>query len=245
MRVPIFGHRGFRGRLENTVPAFRRALRYAEGVEFDVRLTADGKAVVHHDPSFRSGGEFYTISELRFRELRRLHPLGKLIPAVEDLFRKFNGALFNADVKVPHAVETLLDLVERFKLEERVVFSSENPEIVGRLLEECPDCRVGLSIVGYPSVIHLVRLRELYSVHVPIDAVSYIGFRNLGVLLKALRKRGLRIYLWNYEMDELMWVPRLLPLTDAVISDDPARLKKVLLESGMRRTGGERYGGLE
>jgi glycerophosphoryl diester phosphodiesterase len=49
----IIAHRGAsRERLENTLPAFQRALDLgADAVELDVHCTADGAVVVHHDPS--------------------------------------------------------------------------------------------------------------------------------------------------------------------------------------------------
>ncbi|WP_245610475.1 glycerophosphodiester phosphodiesterase family protein [Thermococcus celericrescens] len=55
-RPLILGHRGVRGRLENTLPSFERALKYADGVEFDVRLTRDGKLVTQHDGAFTPTG---------------------------------------------------------------------------------------------------------------------------------------------------------------------------------------------
>ncbi|MGB4916244.1 MAG: glycerophosphodiester phosphodiesterase family protein, partial [Propionicimonas sp.] len=47
----IWAHRGARRQApENTLPAFRRAVELgAEGVEFDVQLSADGIPVVIHD----------------------------------------------------------------------------------------------------------------------------------------------------------------------------------------------------
>jgi len=72
-----------------------------------------------------------------------------------------------------------------------------------------------------------------------------VGFRNVVSLLRLFRKRGLRIFLWNYRMNELTWVPRFLPFIDAVISDDPARLRKALLVPEIENNGGEPYGGLE
>ncbi len=236
MKKPmLIGHRGIRGRLENTLPAFRRAVQYADGIEFDIRSTEDGRLVVHHDPVFHSNGRGYQIRELTLLEIRRLHPNGKIIPTVKEIFRRFPRMFLDADIKETSAVEPALRIAEITKSTERTVFSSENPEIAKRLLKECPDCKVGFSIVGYSSSLRLPRIKGLYSVHVPIDAVSYIGYHQLAVLLKTLRKRGLRIYLWNYKMDELYWVPRLFQLVDAVISDNPARLRKVFTGSwGMR-----------
>ncbi|NJD99108.1 glycerophosphodiester phosphodiesterase [Thermococcus sp. LS1] len=229
----ILGHRGFRGRLENTPPAFRRALRYADGIEFDVRVAGDGKLVVHHDEGFQANGSYLYIRELSLRELRRVHPNGKLIPTVRNVFREFSGALFNVDVKETEAIERVIALAERFKVLENTIFSTESPKVARGLLRECSDCKVGFSIVGYSSLFHLTKLRDLYSIHVPIDAIGYVGYKALVVLLRTLRKRGTRVYLWNYQMDELYWVPRLLPFVDAVISDDPARLRKSFYPKGL------------
>ncbi|NJE60755.1 hypothetical protein [Thermococcus sp. 21S7] len=153
-------------------------------------------------------------------------PLGRLVPTVEEVLRSFQDVLLNADVKEIEAVEGTLKLVERRGVLENTVFSAENPDIVKAIMRECPECKVGFSIVGYSSVFWIPRLRGMGSIHVPIDAVSYIGYRPLVILLRTLRRRGLKVYLWNYRMNELAWVPRLLPLADAVISDDPARLRK-------------------
>lgn len=51
--VDVIGHRGHPvGVTENTLASFRKALRAgADGVELDVRVTADGKLVVMHDDS--------------------------------------------------------------------------------------------------------------------------------------------------------------------------------------------------
>ncbi|SEW10100.1 glycerophosphodiester phosphodiesterase family protein [Thermococcus thioreducens] len=229
----ILGHRGFRGRLENTLPAFRRALRYADGIEFDVRLTGDGKLIVHHDDSFQANGSRYRLRALTLRELRKLHPLGKLVPTVEEVLRSFPEVLLNVDVKEIDAVDGITKLLERHKATENTVFSSENPAIVRAILTECPECRVGLSIVGYSSIPRIPLLRGMTSVHVPIDAVSYIGYQPLVVLLRTLRRRGLRVYIWNYRMDERVWIPRLLHLVDVVISDNPARLRKSFYAEGV------------
>jgi glycerophosphoryl diester phosphodiesterase len=50
--ILIFAHRGYTaGPRENTLEAFAEARRRgADGVELDVRRTADGTLVVHHDP---------------------------------------------------------------------------------------------------------------------------------------------------------------------------------------------------
>ncbi|WP_367884382.1 hypothetical protein [Thermococcus sp. JCM 11816] len=106
------------------------------------------------------------------------------------MIRSVSG-FFDFDVKEPEAVEPLLNLIERNSLFTSSVFSADNPDIGKKLISECPACRVGFSIIGYSNAVVLPTLKGgLYSVHVPIDAVSYIGFRNLTAILRAARKRG-------------------------------------------------------
>jgi glycerophosphoryl diester phosphodiesterase len=69
---PVIGHRGAAAHApENTMESFRRALALgAEALELDVRRTADGEAVVFHDPTLdrttdRSGPiAFHTLRAL-------------------------------------------------------------------------------------------------------------------------------------------------------------------------------------
>ncbi len=71
----VIGHRGAAGvRPENTLPAFQHALELGvDAVEFDVRITGDGVAVVHHDAStLRTCGEHLVIEHSSIGALRRL-----------------------------------------------------------------------------------------------------------------------------------------------------------------------------
>ena len=74
-RHPIIGHRGASGLApENTLPSFDLAVQQgAEAVEFDIRLTADGEAVVFHDASLdRTTDQSGPIAE---RTLASLEPV--------------------------------------------------------------------------------------------------------------------------------------------------------------------------
>jgi len=84
--VSLIAHRGGAGSWrENTLEAFAGARSMgADGVEFDVRLTSDGEAVVHHDARL-SGGE--VIASTRRRDLPEFVPdLTAVVEACEDMF---------------------------------------------------------------------------------------------------------------------------------------------------------------
>ena len=53
MSIEIYAHRGGGGYfVENTLPAFRNAIRLGcDGAELDVHLSADGEVMVHHNPA--------------------------------------------------------------------------------------------------------------------------------------------------------------------------------------------------
>ncbi len=57
LEVKVIAHRGAsRAERENTLAAFERAVEFgADGVELDVRLTADGALAVHHDERTEAG----------------------------------------------------------------------------------------------------------------------------------------------------------------------------------------------
>ncbi|WP_297468254.1 glycerophosphodiester phosphodiesterase family protein [Thermococcus sp.] len=224
----LLGHRGFRGALENTLPAFRRALKYADGIEFDVRLTGDGKLVVLHDGEFRANGKLHRVRDLTYRELLRLHPMGRLIPRVGDVI-KLSPNVLNADIKDSEVVEKLIEKLEGRHLLDRTVISTDNPKLVPKILRKCPDCRVGFSITSARNLSTSLRsMRGIYSIHVPLDLVSYIGMGGLLTLIELYRRRNLKIWLWNYRMDELALLPELMDRADAVIADDPARVKRFI-----------------
>ncbi|HTK16033.1 MAG TPA: glycerophosphodiester phosphodiesterase [Acidimicrobiia bacterium] len=94
-RPLVLGHRGASAVApENTVAAFTRARELgADGVELDVRCTADGVLVVHHDPEIHDVG---LIASLSFAALRAARPqLATLAEALEAC----HGLVVNAEVK--------------------------------------------------------------------------------------------------------------------------------------------------
>jgi glycerophosphoryl diester phosphodiesterase len=83
--TPItFAHRGARAELpENTLPAFSRALaRGAKGLETDAHRSADGEAVLVHDPAIRRGLRRIRVAASDSAELARLD-----VPRLSDLYR--------------------------------------------------------------------------------------------------------------------------------------------------------------
>ncbi len=127
----VFAHRGCTesGARENSLDAFTEArLRGADGVELDVRLTADGALAVHHDAEIPGVG---LIVELTVPELP------PFVPLLADVLAVCDGMTVNVEIKnAPQdpgwdageevAVVTAA-IVEEAGWSERVIVSSFQP----------------------------------------------------------------------------------------------------------------------
>jgi glycerophosphoryl diester phosphodiesterase len=137
----IFAHRGASAHApENTLAAFELALaQNADAIELDVKLSADGQAVVIHDPTVdRTTGSRGRVKDLTFAHLRSLDAgsffsqnyRGEKIPSLEEVFdavgkRTFiNVELTNYSSPRDSLVETVCMLVKQFGLQKHVMFSS-------------------------------------------------------------------------------------------------------------------------
>lgn len=88
----MFAHRGYtHGFRENTLEAFAEARqRGADGVELDVRRSADGALVVHHDAEIEGVG---TVCELGVRDLPGY------VPLLEEALEACDGMTVNVEIK--------------------------------------------------------------------------------------------------------------------------------------------------
>jgi glycerophosphoryl diester phosphodiesterase len=137
----IFAHRGASAYApENTLAAFELAIEHgADAIELDTKLSADGTAIVIHDPTVdRTTGAQGKVKEMSLAQLRSLDAgsfkaakfHGEKIPMLEEVFeavgrRAFiNAELTNYNSPRDHLVQTVCMLVKKFNLQKRVLFSS-------------------------------------------------------------------------------------------------------------------------
>jgi len=102
-QVFAIGHRGVRSRtVENSLAGFRLAAALAregrcDGVELDLRTTADGEFVVHHDPVLRSG-EMISAVPLSVVRARPLED-GSTVPTLAEALEALEGLEIFIEVK--------------------------------------------------------------------------------------------------------------------------------------------------
>lgn len=114
-KVLVIGHRGEIGKCpENSLLAFVEATKAGvDGVELDVWLTKDGRAIVMHDESIdRTSNLKGKQKEMRLENLKKADlGMGQKIPTLEEVFETLpKDALINVEIKDIDAVEEVLKI---------------------------------------------------------------------------------------------------------------------------------------
>lgn len=142
--MKIIGHRGAHGLApENTIISLEKAIKHhVDEIEFDVRVTKDGYAILHHDEDLVDpNGNHLKISETKLSELVAHKPdLALLEEAIKAINRRA-GLLI--EVKPGVNVKPIVTVIEKFlqsgwKTDE-ITFCSFNYEILEKLKKSFPE----------------------------------------------------------------------------------------------------------
>ena len=138
---------------ENTIAAFEAAIDAgADAVEFDVRMTADGHAVVMHDPDVsRTTDGTGLVPEMTLEDIQALG-----VPTLEDVLRCLAGRA-GADIEIKNspeepgytpdaepAVEATLAALDELASPGPLIVSSFNPRSIAHSRALRPDVPTGL-----------------------------------------------------------------------------------------------------
>jgi glycerophosphoryl diester phosphodiesterase len=240
-RPAVIAHRGASAHApENTLVAFELAIAQgADAIEFDVKLTRDGQVVVLHDQTLdrttdgRGDLREFSLSALRdldagvhFSERFR----GERIPTLEEVLEAvgrrilINIELTNYATPLDGLVPAVVDLVRKFGLEERVLFSSFFPHNLRRAKRLLPQVPCGLlTWAGWPGWggRTLGFRRSVYqALHPHLRDVD-------AGLVRRVQAAGRRIHVWtvNAEAD----LERMIACgVDGIFTDDPALALRIL-----------------
>lgn len=147
----IVAHRGVTGPAdENTTAAFEAAIRLgADLVECDLRRTADGGYLIHHDPTVgRAAIARCTSSEVR----TKARALGYEIPTLAELLDVISGRIgLDLELKEEGYESAVVSFLLKRAAPDRFVITSFHPESI-RTVKACfPEVRCGLLLERPPS----------------------------------------------------------------------------------------------
>ncbi|MGH9580694.1 MAG: glycerophosphodiester phosphodiesterase [Terriglobales bacterium] len=219
-RPLLLGHRGARREAqENTFPAFDLCLaRGADGFEFDVRRTADGRAVVFHDPAL-GGLEIAEHAHAVLRDrFQKLHSTD--LPCLEEVLGRYaSRAFLDIELKVAGLEDAVVALVQSESFLRGYVVSSFLPEVVESLRRCGPEVPTGF-ICDQPAL--LPRWKSL-----PADVLAIHRSLIRPELVADAQMEGKRVFAWSVNQAKEMH--RLAEMgADALISDDPGLLCRTI-----------------
>ncbi|WP_099827774.1 glycerophosphodiester phosphodiesterase family protein [Oceaniglobus indicus] len=162
-KVPM-AHRGYHdaasGRPENSRAAFAAAIDAGYGIELDVQLTADGQAVVFHDPTLdRMTGERGPVRARHAADLTGIALAGgpETIPTLADVLTQVGGAVpLLVEIKdqdgalgprVGPLEQAVADALRGY--DGPVAVMSFNPHAVAELAVAAPDVPRGLTTCAF------------------------------------------------------------------------------------------------
>lgn len=155
--MEIWAHRGCSQMYpENTLTAFNKAagLKGLAGIELDIQLTRDGHMVVCHDEDVSRTTDGigrlcdHTLAELKKLKIdagdgkyERIPEMAEVLDLLKDKMQ--NGLRLNIELKnsiIPYEgmEEKIVSLIERYNLQDKVVYSSFYARSIEKIRKICP-----------------------------------------------------------------------------------------------------------
>lgn len=240
-RPAILGHRGASAHApENTVDAFRlAAAQGADGVELDVRRTADGELVVVHDPEVPGFGPVHCLD---LGDLRDAVPDA---PTFAEAMAACAGMLVNVEIKNSpdepgfdpehRAAFEVADWVDAHDAHDQVIVSSFNPMTVRELRAARPDIATGLLMapgsLGDADVLGGVDVAAMAGHRALHPAAAQLAGPAAAAAVAYARRWELVLVVWT--VDDPAEIRRLAGAGVAgIITNDPAGAREALGTAG-------------
>jgi glycerophosphoryl diester phosphodiesterase len=240
---------------ENTLYACKELAKseIADYFEMDFHLTKDLVPVVIHDDRVdRTTNGSGLVSDLTLAELQSLDAgyrftmdggetfpyrgKGIRVETLEETFRTLTGRKLMVEVKPDstEAADLLLALIQKYKLENRIIVGSFHQNIKDYLYQKAPQLTYFASSneVILWTILEKFGLSHLYKMPAHLLAVP----KKQSILevtpeyLKSAQKQNLKVHVWTINDAETM--QELIDMkVDGIMSDDPILLRKLYLET--------------
>ncbi|MCS0498313.1 glycerophosphodiester phosphodiesterase family protein [Protaetiibacter mangrovi] len=214
---------------ENTLLAFLHAVNLgATHVETDVHGSADGVAMISHDPDLsRLVGRDVRVGQLTAAELRRVQlGAGQGYCSLADALDAFPETRFNIDVKSADAVEGTIAAIRDARATERVLVGSFSDRRRLAVVGQLPGVATSVSARGALAAAASIRLHSGAAVSRVLRGVDAVQLptRVAGVSMVSARAveyfhaAGVEVHIWTIDdPDEMV---RLLDAgVDGIVTD--------------------------
>ena len=238
--MQIFAHRGFSSQYpENTMTAFRKALEVgAAGIEFDARMTQDGKLIVMHDPTVdRTTNGKGKVRNLTYAEIYGLDAgikkgvvfENERIPVLEQVFDELGGK-FLLNVELCNYEESdnrmlanqTVELIEKYKLVESVIVSSFRFNNLVYVKDKNPN--ISCALLAKQGLLGTFA-RNLLNHSVSVDALHPFYTDASSGLIRREQQCGRKVRAWT--VNDPRDIRHLYESgVDAIFTDDPLNARE-------------------
>jgi len=205
----VLAHRGLAIEApENTLLAFAKAIAVGvTHVETDVHVSADGVAMISHDPDLkRVAGRAASVAHLTSHELRRIDlGHGQGYSSLADALDAFPDTRFNIDIKIEGAVTPAVEAIRAANAITRVLIGSFHPARRLRAVRMLPGVATSVSSRGAVASVAaasagnvaLLRriLRDVQAVQLPDSVLGMKPFAPGAV--RAFHAAGVEVHAWT------------------------------------------------
>lgn len=245
----VVAHRGASAaEAENTLVAFERAIQAgADSVEFDVRLTADDRAVVLHDPDLRrttdAAGLVHelTLAEVKKARIRTGGGDVVEVPTLDEALAYCSGRVaVNVELKnIPgepdfdpdrqRVTEATLRALDEEGFVGPVLLSSFNPWAIARARELAPDVPTGLLTDHEVEADAALTYAERSGHPWVLPSLRQVGKDPAGIAARA-HEAGVLVGTWISD-DPAQVVELFRSGIDAVATNDPEAVVQVVRQA--------------
>ena len=234
-RPLALGHRGASAHAgDNTIEAFELAVAHgADGVELDVRFTADDVVVLNHDADI---GEMGPLIHHEFATVRTHHPE---IPTLDEALTVLADLIVNVEIKnspmdadhdpTHRMADVVARWVSRHDIHDRVIVTSFNPDTVAAVRKADATivtgqlCDVGFNIVRGAATVAEAGHSWIapWVADIVADPLATIG---------AAHEVGLSVVTWTADDPGDIATVTTAGI-DAIISNDPGATLRVIAKT--------------
>jgi glycerophosphoryl diester phosphodiesterase len=236
----IFAHRGVSGyEIENTIPAFKRAIDLGVGIETDVQLTKDGKLICFHDPFLKIGSKYHILSNLSYSEIMNINFHDKRkIPLVRDVLQlqenNSDDLRFSIDILTRNAGIELLKLTEELSLLNKIEITDRRLIVLSQLRKHSHEVKLIYTLPINPSksIINQLNISKLKKVDIKTINLQYTRHHEKN--FKEIIENGLNCYVWGVNtkpsMKKIIELSHNNESVKAIYTDYPDILLNLIME---------------
>jgi glycerophosphoryl diester phosphodiesterase len=219
----IWAHRGASGHeVDNTLESFKLAIEMgADGLESDVYLTRDNRAVFYHEDRINYNGKMVKPSELTLKEIQSIDlGKGRIVPTAESVLNYFkdkktlagNKILYSLDLKKISMGQKIIEVAERVGITSNIELTPNDnyPNFWSKVQEfKQQNSKIQITDSAHFNFLFVKKIfGKMY--YQNWDKFKLFNLKAINIkaglmtdeIIKNIHAHGLKVYVWDCHTEE-------------------------------------------